>query len=116
VNRHPIWPVVLLGLLLGAVLMFLAESYRATHSVKKPLLPVAFDHADHNEIRCTDCHHEFIDGTIGGGCYACHKYSEDIAADMEKMFHDFCFGCHVETRHAGKNSGPMRECAGCHLP
>jgi hypothetical protein len=33
---------------------------------------------------------------------------------MEKMFHDFCFGCHVSTRMEGEESGPMRECQGCH--
>jgi hypothetical protein len=33
---------------------------------------------------------------------------------MEKMFHGFCFGCHVKTRTEGEDSGPMRECSGCH--
>lgn len=78
------------------------------------LLAVAFDHADHRETPCADCHHNFVDGSGGGTCYNCHKYHPEIAAEMETMFHDFCFGCHVSRRQEGEDSGPMRECRGCH--
>ncbi len=80
----------------------------------RPLLPVTFDHADHRETACADCHHNFVDDTGGGTCYNCHKYEPEIAAHIEDMFHEFCFTCHVQMRVEGEESGPMRECGGCH--
>jgi hypothetical protein len=80
----------------------------------RPLLAVSFDHADHRETACADCHHNFVDDTGGGTCYDCHKYEPEIAAHIEDMFHEFCFSCHVQTRVEGEDSGPMRECGGCH--
>ena len=110
------WPFVVGGLLLAALLITMAESYRIRESVQRPLLPVAFEHADHSDTACADCHHNFVDDTGGGTCYNCHKYAEDIAADMQSLFHDFCFGCHVQKRIAGDDAGPMRACGGCHPP
>ena len=113
-SRPPAWPFVVGGLLAATLLITMAESYRAHKSLQRPLVPVAFEHADHRETACADCHHNFVDDTGGGTCYNCHKYEQEIAADMEKMFHDFCFSCHVSKRQEGKESGPMRSCGGCH--
>jgi len=113
-NRRAIWPFAVGGVCLAMVLLFLAEAYRDKNAAQQELIPVQFDHADHGTTQCIDCHHNFVDDTGGGTCYNCHKYEEDIAADMEKMFHNFCFDCHVQTRMEGEESGPMRECKGCH--
>lgn len=113
-NRRAIWPFALGGVCLAVVLLLLAEGYRNQNAAQQPMLPVVFDHADHSTSQCIECHHNFVDDTGGGTCYVCHKHSPEIAAQMEKMFHDFCFGCHVSTRVEGEESGPMRECKGCH--
>ena len=113
-NRRAIWPFALGGVCLATLLLLLAEAYRRQHAADQPMLPVVFDHADHSTSQCIECHHNFVDDTGGGTCYVCHKHSPEIAAQMEKMFHDFCFGCHVSTRMEGEESGPMRECQGCH--
>lgn len=113
-SRPPVWPFVVAGLLMAVGLVYIAESVREQASVQRPLLPVSFEHADHRETACADCHHNFIDDTGGGTCYNCHKYEPDIAADIEKMFHDFCFDCHVHTWQEGEESGPMRVCGDCH--
>ncbi len=105
---------MLAGLIVAVLLLVAAEQYRMATVPSKPLLPVSFEHLDHKKTQCADCHHNFIDDTGGGTCYNCHKYEPEIAPDIEKMFHDFCFDCHVTTRREGEDSGPMRECAGCH--
>jgi Class III cytochrome C family len=110
------WTWVLAGLVLAGLLLLVAESYRSHYSVEQPALPVVFEHQDHIDTACAECHHNFVDDTGGGVCYHCHKFSPDIASENEKMFHDFCFGCHVDKRWEGEESGPMRECAGCHTP
>jgi hypothetical protein len=33
---------------------------------------------------------------------------------MEQQFHDLCKSCHIERHHAGEDSGPLRQCSGCH--
>lgn len=102
--------VVLLGALLAV-----AEMWRRQAIPLRPLLPVSFEHADHREEPCADCHHNFLDGTGGGTCYGCHKSDPEISYHMEEMFHDFCEGCHVEKRLEGEEeTGPPRECGGCH--
>ena len=113
-NRPAIWPFVLAGLVLATLLLLAAESYRAHLAPGQPMLPVVFDHGDHSATPCAECHHNFVDDTGGGTCYYCHKQSPEIAGQTEKMFHEFCFGCHVSTVMKGDDAGPMRECGGCH--
>ena len=107
-------PYVIIGFAVAAALLLAAELYRAREAPARPMLPVSFDHADHRETPCADCHHNFTDGSGGGTCYLCHKYSPEIAADMEKMFHDYCFSCHAEMAMRGEDTGPPRQCAVCH--
>jgi hypothetical protein len=113
-NRVKVWPHVLFGLILAAALLFGVENYRAAKTSAQPMLPVTFDHGDHTETNCINCHHDYNDDSGGGLCFSCHKQSPEIAADMELMFHNFCFECHVTKRQEGKDSGPQRECSGCH--
>jgi hypothetical protein len=105
---------VFIGLFLSVALLIGAEYYRGSKTPGLPMLPVAFEHGDHTDTRCVTCHHDYIDGTGNGICYQCHKNSPDIAADMESTFHDFCFDCHATKRTEGEDSGPQRECSGCH--
>ncbi len=115
-STRALWPWILVGFVIAALVLVAAEQYRAVAVTSQPLLPVSFEHLDHKETQCADCHHNFLDESGGGTCYNCHKYMPQIASDIEEIFHDFCFDCHVTTRGEGKDSGPMRECAGCHKP
>ena len=105
---------VLAGTLALTGLAYIIHTCRHDASMQPPQLPVAFEHLDHSKVPCADCHHNFLDETGGGACYNCHKLTPDIAADTEATFHDFCRGCHVRTRAAGEDSGPLRECSQCH--
>lgn len=109
-----IWPFTVGGLLLAVLILWLAEIYRSSNIKEHVLLPVSFEHSDHAQTQCAQCHHNFTDKAGGGTCYNCHRYSPDVTGDMEKTFHDFCFGCHVEKRLDDEDSGPMRECSACH--
>lgn len=105
------WPLLLAGLALLAVAVML---WRPGLQRAAPMLPVAFEHADHRSVRCVDCHHNFTDRTGTGTCYLCHKQDPAIAADMQAMFHTLCRGCHVELAAEGRPAGPLRRCAACH--
>ena len=107
-------PFVLGGVALGAALLWGVEQYRYRAAPLQPMLPVLFEHADHKETPCADCHHNFLDGTGSGPCYLCHKTEQDTAPAMEQMFHDFCFDCHATALTEGEKAGPPRQCAGCH--
>ena len=111
-RRTLIWAVIVIALALIA-------SYGASqHQQQKstaPLLPVTFAHADHTAHNCAACHHNFTDSTGQGFCYDCHKTDQDIADDMEPMFHGLCQDCHVELALQGKPHGPVRACQQCHL-
>tara|TARA_R110001592_G_scaffold363372_1_gene685985 strand:- start:90768 stop:91115 length:348 start_codon:yes stop_codon:yes gene_type:complete len=106
----------LLGLLAAflLVLSYAGFAWRQAALHERPLLPVAFEHIDHNTEPCAVCHHNFVDDTGGGACYNCHKLTPELVPEMEGMFHDFCRGCHVEKRAHGGDSGPLRQCSLCH--
>ena len=102
------------GVALGIIILLLAEGFRAHSTVSKPLLSVSFEHQSHTQTQCAECHHNFIDSSGGGTCYNCHKHTPDIAADIERTFHEFCFSCHIAKQREGEDAGPMRECSRCH--
>lgn len=114
VNRRQAGWLASLAMALGVGILEL-ETWRRQAIPQQPLLPVSFAHEDHRDVQCIDCHHNFVDGSGGGTCYACHKHDETVAHEIEAMFHELCEGCHVEKRLAGEKSGPMRECSGCHF-
>ncbi len=106
------------GLALAAVLLacVLALAHRWHRAVlpSQPLWPLAFDHADHIATSCTQCHHNFVDGSGGGSCLQCHKSSPEVVMDIETRFHAFCRDCHLAARDKGEASGPVHSCATCH--
>ena len=108
------WPFAVAGLALAALSLLAAEQFRSRKAPANQMIAVTFEHADHKGTGCVECHHNYVDQSGGGSCYNCHKNTADIAGDIEKMFHDFCFDCHVSTRMDEEESGPMRECSGCH--
>jgi Zn finger protein HypA/HybF involved in hydrogenase expression len=79
-------------------------------------LPLTFAHRDHRQVNCIDCHHNFADTTGQGLCLACHRSTPELAAALEVQFHTLCRGCHVRTRQAGNDAGPVRRCSDCHEP
>ena len=102
------------GLLLLSALLYAGHAWRQQQVPLQPMLPTIFEHVDHAEIQCADCHHNWLDDTGSGTCYNCHKTDETVNREVEAMFHHFCWGCHVDERMQGEESGPLRSCAGCH--
>ena len=108
-----------LGVYLGATVIVAVAGavvglYREGQIVAKPMLPVAFVHADHTTINCVECHHDYVDDSGLGTCYACHKADPELARNMQQHYHDLCRGCHVEKRHEEEKGGPLRVCSDCH--
>ena len=105
-------------MLIGAAIMvasIAALAHWHNSSVRQhPIMPVAFEHLDHQKIQCTDCHHNYIDDTGHDSCYSCHKHDQSVALEIEEMFHDFCRDCHIEEAQKGLVSGPFRVCQECH--
>lgn len=98
-------------------------SARATVYLREPViarnaaLKVDFPHDKHRQVDCVECHHNFIDNTGTGGCYACHRSGRaDLRLGAEARFHDFCLGCHRDPRPALTRHGPVTGCSTCHVP
>lgn len=108
---HVKWTLAALAIALGAVALVLV---RGGMIRKAELLPVAFEHLDHTDVRCVECHHNYQDDTGYDSCYSCHKHDESVALEIESMFHDFCYACHIEKAQLGEASGPFRVCVECH--
>lgn len=105
--------------LVGAFLISLvglAVWYRPVAIVEAPLLPMTFGHADHRDVACTQCHHNFIDDSGAGICIDCHKNTPELAPVIEAQFHTLCRDCHAQRSLDREASGPLRACEGCHLP
>lgn len=81
-------------------------------------MPLYFPHRAHSDLSCAGCHHNFVDRTgRGAACIVCHREPRsDLILSVEPRFHGFCESCHLERQLAGKRSGPVRSCAGCHSP
>lgn len=103
--------------LVAAVLVVAATAawvYRPSMMESRPLLPMTFAHADHREVNCVFCHHNFADDAGNGLCIDCHKTNVDIRAEIEPMFHTMCRDCHVSKHADGDDAGPVRQCKDCH--
>jgi len=75
---------------------------------------VSFSHGLHTGLEgvgCDDCHHMGMDK----GCHDCHK-KEAIGPlfNAREALHRQCIGCHKEDQEAGKATGPVKDCKGCH--
>lgn len=79
------------------------------------VLPMTFAHNDHFSVPCADCHHEFVDGTSGPPCLACHVTDLSVAPLFEAQFHGLCRSCHEKEEAQNKHSGPTRRCLSCHV-
>jgi hypothetical protein len=80
-----------------------------------PVDHAGFSHSDHGGIRCTTCHHNFVDRSGSENCITCHKRltnAESIRVD--RLFHAFCGDCHRSEKAAGRKTGPIDHCTGCH--
>ena len=108
--------LLVLAIVMLIVALFAANKYRQEMIAEHPIMDVAFEHAKHKQQPCASCHHNFVDGSPGsGGCYDCHKYSEEIKLQMESMFHNFCRDCHIKKSGEDVDSGPLRQCSLCHI-
>ncbi len=97
-----------------AVLVYATIALRTEMIKAQPLLPVLFDHADHTRENCIECHHNVVDDTGTGICYACHHDDPALKVTMLDDFHDFCRGCHLERTTTTEVGGPLRRCSACH--
>lgn len=80
-----------------------------------PVDHAGFDHADHTNFTCVSCHHNYTDKTGSEICITCHKrISLSETMRIDRMFHAFCTDCHRRERAAGRKSGPIDHCTGCH--
>ncbi len=102
------------AVLVFLVVLYAGHAWRQQQLARRPMLPTGFEHIDHVDIHCADCHHNWLDGTGSGICYNCHKTDAAVNREMEAIFHQFCRGCHVDERAQGEKSGPLRSCAACH--
>ena len=88
--------------------------------------PVEFTHLEHAKdykLSCWDCHHDYKDeenvwvpwGTTQK-CSECHdpQKKQDKVASLQKAFHLNCRNCHKALQQQDKDTGPYRECSGCH--
>lgn len=89
------------------------KDYR--YGSNEPILPMSFQHVDHAQESCIDCHHNYVDDTGGGLCMTCHVTDPNIWPLFVKQYHDLCRGCHADKAAAGIDGGPPRECMACHL-
>ena len=88
--------------------------------------PVEFSHLEHAreyKLSCWDCHHDYKDEEnvwVPWGktqkCSACHdpKKKQGNVANLQKAFHLNCRNCHKDLLKQDKDTGPYRECSGCH--
>ncbi len=88
--------------------------------------PVEFSHLEHAmnyKVSCWECHHDYQDGEnvwVPWGqtqkCIECHDplKKQDKVANLQKAYHLNCRNCHKLLQKQDKDTGPYRECSGCH--
>ncbi|GAJ29922.1 cytochrome c3 family protein [Acidomonas methanolica] len=81
--------------------------------------PLSFPHAVHGQFPCMTCHHDVNDPLLQSGpskeCVACHLLTPATSADTQRLFHEFCEGCHLRMARNGRKSGPVKDCTACHV-
>jgi hypothetical protein len=113
------WPVAIaLALAAGGGAALAVGPLAALRLEQVRLSPIdhaRFSHVDHDRFRCTTCHHNFVDRTGKENCMNCHKrLTRDEPMRIDRLFHRFCGDCHEDERRAGKMTGPIDHCSGCH--
>jgi hypothetical protein len=115
---HVLAVVLLMMAAIAAVLTLGPLSEMRLASLRtSPIDHAGFLHADHTKVTCVTCHHNFVDQTGKENCLPCHKRlgrSETMRVD--RMFHAFCGECHRDDKRAGRATGPIDDCMGCHGP
>ena len=115
---HVLAVVLLMMAAIAAVLTLGPLSEMRLASLRtSPIDHAGFLHADHTKVTCVTCHHNFVDETGKENCLPCHKRlgrSETMRVD--RMFHAFCGECHRDDKRAGRATGPIDDCMGCHGP
>ena len=117
-NRALTTLLFLIATLFAGMTLLATESWQMKRAdyPKEHILPMTFAHIDHKEQQCVVCHHNYSDNTGAGLCIDCHQTTPDIAASIERHFHELCMGCHEEKQRAGEAHGPLRRCVDCHQP
>lgn len=117
-ERHVLRLAATLALFVGAIAWLatgLMAETRLASLRQAPIDHARFLHTDHTGLACAGCHHNFVDRTGSENCLTCHKrISISEATRIDGIFHLFCSDCHRTDKRAGKKSGPIDDCAGCH--
>lgn len=71
--------------------------------LKGTLGAVVFSHKTHEDMKCIDCHHKFLNPEREKKCAVCHK-----GDDGYETMHGLCLDCHIK-----KKDGPQK-CTECH--
>ena len=106
--------LIALGVFLAALLLWLLVSGQQALRRNAAMLPLTFAHADHRNVNCVECHHNFVDRTGHGLCFECHQKHPAVSALMEAQFHALCRDCHLAKQRLGEDGGPVRRCLDCH--
>lgn len=103
--------IAMMALLKAGATVYLREPFVS----RTTQLKVDFPHDRHRQLDCVACHHNFIDQTGSGSCYACHRSARaDLRFGAEARFHDFCLGCHRDPPRHFEHHGPVSGCETCH--
>jgi Class III cytochrome C family len=116
--RHISSIAVALALIAGAAAMLAIPPLSEVRLGSLRISPIdhaRFSHSDHGGIACTTCHHNFVDRSGGENCITCHKQlTTTEAMRVDRLFHAFCGDCHRTEKFAGRKTGPIDHCKGCH--
>lgn len=104
----------LTAVLIGLSVMGQAHGFPATIEMKNKAGVVMFSHERHSDLAgltCQDCHHMGMKQT----CHDCHKPgATGPVFNSREALHRQCIGCHKREQGAGKATGPVADCQGCH--
>ncbi len=106
--------LLLTAVLIGLWAMSQAHAFPETIEMKSKAGVVLFSHGKHSgldNIECESCHHKGMEQT----CHDCHKPGvTGPVFNAREALHRQCIGCHKREQAAGKTTGPVADCKGCH--
>lgn len=117
-EKHIPAVIVAIAVITGVVAIFATgplSEFRLTPLRISPVDHARFSHTDHGGFTCTTCHHNFLDGSGKENCISCHKRLTTVEPmRVDRIFHVFCGDCHSVEKRAGRETGPIDHCLGCH--